>query len=281
MKRIVILGASGYVGCSCARHYSSMTDVFTITAGKAGCELSVDLVSDNFVSFISSVWPGDTVLFLAAISSPDRCAELGGAAQLINVNNTISLIEQLTAKGANVVFCSSDAVMGKYAVKSYENSPVRPSGIYGEMKAAVELAVSENPNVKVARFSLVLGSGDKFTEMLKHASASGQEVEIFAGFVRNVVSIDDVTEGLYLLAKYWDQFPQKVFNFSGPELVSRECLVATFADVIPGLRYRVTDAPEKFWTNRERSVETDCHNFSLLLGRPPRSLSQIVSSWVQ
>lgn len=280
MRRIIVLGASGYVGSACVRRFPVMTELPTLTAGRHGGEFSVDLATEDFSSLTSSLRYGDTLIFLAAISSPDLCAKESGVARRVNVENTISLIEQLTIKGVRVVFCSSDAVMGGYSQKSYDESPVRPSGAYAEMKGAVEMAVEGNPFVKIARFSLVIGSGDKFTEMLRHASRTGDEIEIFSGFKRNVVSIDDVTEGLCCLAENWEKFPQKVFNFSGPELVSRERLVIAISDMIPSLRFRVTEASESFWNNRERVIETDCHNFSILLGRPPRSLRQIIDSWV-
>lgn len=278
MAKVFVAGGRGYIGsCLCSSGFSERK---TLLVGRADYNVFLDLNISDFSSVLMRVEAGDFFILLSAISSPDACAKSTELAWRVNVTNTITLIEELITRGVRVVFASSDVVFGKHSGISYENSHLQPAGIYGDMKAEVEKAVSGNPLVKVVRFSLVLGKGDKFSEMLKVSASLGKKVSVFAGFERNIVSIDDVTEGIMRLVVSWDDFPEQLYNFSGPHLVSREEMTAALAQVIPGLLYTVTEAPEGFWVNRERVIETDCKNFTRLLGRKPKNLEQIISGWV-
>lgn len=274
---IFILGSSGFVGNVL---YRSMSNDFVVyTVGRKSSHYHIDLSDINSLHDFNMIGKGDYFLFLAAISSPEICAREPDLAWRVNVENTIALINQLVARGVRIIFASSDVVMGNRRGKSFDDSSLQPSGIYGEMKAAVENAVADNPFVKVMRFSYVLGKGDKFSAMLKESADSGKKVDIFAGFERNIVSIDDVITGINRLITHWDDYPEKVFNFSGPDLVSREKMTKALSTVIDGLDYTVTEAPDGFWDNRERVIETDCQNFSRLLGRKPKNLNQIIAGW--
>ncbi len=155
-----------------------------------------------------------------------------------------------------------------------------PAGIYGQMKAAVELAFMHEPLTTVTRFSYVVGAGDKYTEMLRNACSSGEEVDVFEGFKRNIVSIDDVTDGLCSLYDNWERFAGERINFSGPELIGRDQLTAALADTaMSQLAYNVVKAPSGFWDARSKVINTHSEKFSELLGRPARGLQQIVEEW--
>lgn len=282
MQQVFIFGV-GFIGSHLVESFS--TAGFDVTeVSRYECDLSIsDCVqaAAEFSSFASRCQQGDIFIFLSAISSPDYCAKYPSESRLVNVTNTIKLINLLTRRDVRVIFTSSDVVMGGYPEKSYEDWALYPSGAYGKMKASVERACLDNPLVKVARFSYVVGAGDQFTDMLRLASKADvdAEVQIYAGFERNVVSMTDVFEGMRVLATRWEDFSENVFNFSGPKLESREDMVVAFIEVFPDLKYEVLEAPIGFWDEREKRIEVDCGNFSRLLGRLPRNLEKIVREW--
>lgn len=280
MSSLFLLSSSGYIGRNLSFLARRDSGAEFKSAGRSGCDYEVDLDSGRYDELLKSVKTGDFVVFLAAVSAPDICAKQPELAWRVNVRNTLSLIDKLSRKGVHIIFASSDVVFGKNTNLSSDNASLQPSSAYGEMKAEVEKAVFDNQLVKVIRFSLVVGREDKFSDMLKSAASEGKAVDIFAGFERNIVSIDDVVAGILRLIQSWDEFDEQVFNFSGPELVSREDLTAALAQVIPGINYTVTEAPSGFWDNRERVIETGCQNFTRLLGRKPKNLEQIISEWV-
>ena len=109
------------------------------------------------------------------------------------------------------------------------------------MKHEVEMRFQGNPSFKTIRLSYVFSREDKFTDYLIGCASRNEEAELFHPFYRAIVHRDDVVDGALALAQRWDEFPQQVINFGGPEVLSRidfaECLKRV---ALPNLRYRVT-----------------------------------------
>lgn len=279
MSSIYVVGASGYVGSRVVDEKEKYAMGYSIkTAGRRVGDIFVDLDSGEFSELLESVKPSDCVILLAAVSAPDLCKKEPKRARRINVEHTISLIEALVARGVRVVFSSSDVVYGRTAGKKSDDSDLSPMGEYGEMKAEVERRFANDELVKIIRFSYIYG-GDKFTTMLENSAKNDEIVDVFSGFSRNIVSIDDVIEGIYKLAHDWTSIGEQVFNFSGPDLVSRDQMTFALTGVIPDLKFTVSEAPDLFWVSRSKIIETGCANFTKLLGREPRTLNYSVENW--
>lgn len=280
MTKVFAIGATGYVGSNFVRAAALKDHWDVITVGRQDCEINLDLATDDFDELMEQVRRGDGALLLASISSPDQCEKDPRTARHVNVVNTINLIEKLVSKGVRVVFASTDAVFGATKGSCTDDYIQCPAGIYGQMKAAVELAFMHEPLTTVARFSYVIGAGDKYTEMLRNACYSGEKVDVFEGFMRNIVSIDDVTDGLCFLYDDWEKFAGERINFSGPELIGRDQLTAALANTaMSQLNYNVVQAPSGFWDARPKIINTHSEKFPELLGRPARGLQQIVEEW--
>ena len=75
------------------------------------------------------------------------------------------------------------------------------------------------------------------------------------------------------LAQRWDEFPQQIINFGGPEVLSRidfaECLKRV---ALPNLRYRVTEPGDDFFKNRPRVIAMSSNVLPELLGRSSHCL---------
>lgn len=280
MTKLFVIGATGYVGTNFIRAAALKGHWDVVTVGRQGCDIYLDLATDHFGELMERVHSGDGVLLLASISSPDQCQKKSRTARRVNVVNTINLIEKLVSKGVRVVFASTDAVFGGTTGSCTDDQIQCPAGIYGQTKAAVELAFMDEPLTTVARFSYVVGAGDKYTDMLRNACNSGEEIEVFEGFKRNIVSIDDVTDGLCSLYDDWEKFAGERINFSGPELIGRDQLTAALADTaMSRLAYKVVQAPSGFWDSRSKVINTHNEKFSELLGKPAKGLKQIVEEW--
>ena len=279
-NNVFLLGSTGYLGSHLASGLSSESSLRSFSVGRLDCDYEVDLEKNQYESFLSALKSGDTLVFMAAISSPAVCENNRSLAYDVNVTHTISLIKALVRLGVRVIFISSDAVFGSSRGVCKDDSSLNPLGAYGEMKASVEREFCKEALVKTVRLSYVLGKGDKYSEMLKSFSERSESVDVYNGFSRNIVHIDDVTEGLTRLIKQWDRLSERRFNFSGPKLVSRALLTKLIAKaILPNLNYRVIDAPAEFWAGRSRVIETDCFNFSNLLGRKPYSVDLIIKNW--
>lgn len=278
MSRIFILGATGFIGRHLVSSIPSCYEVVTI--GRQNCNILFDLEKDLPEKLVVEVNKGDFFIFLSAISFPDACEKQFDLSYRVNVTNTLEVISALTKKGVRVIFSSSDVVFGNNKKPATDCSKLSPFGVYGEMKAEVELSLATNSNVKVARFSYVLGQGDKFTQMLEDSSEKGLSVDVFEGFERNVVALPDVLAGIKSIIQNWDKFDFQAINFSGPNIICRSKVVDILKKyVIIDLKYKTSKAPKSFWLSRAKTIETYSNNFELLLGRKPLTVEEFVKNW--
>ena len=277
-SKIYIIGASGFIGTNLIR--SSHFKVRPISVGRASGDIAFDLSCDDPDRIARVLLPGDYLIFLAAVSSPDICNNETDYARKVNVINTSELIAAATKKRCKVIFASSDAVFGSSETPFEDSDTPCPSSLYGEMKAEIEMRFKGSPLVKIIRFSYVIGPGDKFTEMLRVNAESGGCVDIFSGFERSVVSVIDVVIGIQKMIENWEDIPFSIINFSGPEKVAREYIAKAFREkIFPNLKFRVTEAPPEFWDSRPQVINTGCKNFAVVLGRPPLNINYMVDNW--
>ena len=273
---VLIVGATGFIGSrlfqvSQARGATKGTS----TSGSENL-LRLDLAAPATFDF-SQVTAGDVVILTAAISAPDACARDAVRARAVNVGGACHFAGQSIARGARVIFLSSDTVYGEQAVAFDESAQCYPAGDYARMKHEVESRFASEPAFKVARLSYVFARHDKLTQYLTACATKGDEAELFHPFNRAVIWLDDVVGGLVGLATKWDSVPYPVINFAGPAVLSRiDFAQALMARALPGLRYRQVEPPPSFFENRPRVIHMTSRYLRLLLGREPHSLAESI-----
>jgi nucleoside-diphosphate-sugar epimerase len=150
-----------------------------------------------------------------------------------------------------------------------------PAGEYAEMKREVERRFSGNASFKAIRLSYVFSREDKFSRYLAGCAERNEEADLFHPFFRAIVHRDDVVEGALALVARWDEVPEQVINFGGPQVLSRvdfaECLREAHFN---GLRFKVTEPGADFFKNRPRVIAMTSPVFARLLRRPPRTLRE-------
>ncbi|OON35656.1 NAD-dependent dehydratase [Izhakiella australiensis] len=255
MKRVFILGATGYIGSHLAAFLRD--DFEVVTLGRKNSDVIFDLESNNFDELVDKINANDTLVFLSAISAPDLCEKNYEYAFDINVRKTILLTSMLLEKKVKVIFSSSDAVFGNAKNICDERDEKRPFGKYGQMKSEVEDYFHDNNNFFVTRFSYVLGKGDKFTLMIDDYYNNGKTLAVFDGFERSVIMINDVLSGIRNIITNWEKINTRVVNFSGNSLVSRQDIVtAIVKEKYHSLSFKFIDAPESFWQGRPKKIHT-------------------------
>ena len=245
----------------------------TSSSGKGGL-YALDLRLPSHFDY-GLVEPGDVVLLTAAISSPDICSCERDRAWAVNVAGTSIFIQNVIDRGGRVVFFSSDTVYGEREDEFDEAAVCNPAGEYAEMKREVEQRFSGSASFKAIRLSYVFSREDKFSRYLTECAERNEEADLFHPFFRAIVHRDDVVEGALALAARWDDVPEQVINFGGPQVLSRiefaECLRETH---LHDLRFKVTEPGADFFKNRPRVIAMTSPVFCRLLGRPPRSLRE-------
>jgi dTDP-4-dehydrorhamnose reductase len=273
-SKIIIVGATGYIGKQLHIRASANSNVYG-TSSSGGDDLNhLQLNSPDTFNY-GIIQPSDIVFLSAAISAPDICAREHARAWAVNVTGTSEFIEKVMSRGSRVVFFSSDAVYGDRRDGFDEAASINPAGEYAEMKAEVERRFLGNPLFKSIRLSYVFSREDKFTKYLSVCAERGEEAELFHPFYRAIVHRCDVIAGALALYERWDEFPQQVINFGGPEVLSRidfaECLKQ---NALPGLRFRVSEPGDEFFKNRPRVIAMSSDILPKLLRQPSRTMAE-------
>jgi dTDP-4-dehydrorhamnose reductase len=271
---MIIVGASGYIGKKLFLRANAFGHAYgTNSIGSDGLQ-SLHLGMPGVFDY-SMILPSDMIILTAAISSPDACVSEYERAWAVNVTGTSIFIQRVIDRGARVVFFSSDTVYGEREDAFDESAACNPAGEYAEMKCEVEQRFSANASFKAIRLSYVFSREDKFSRYLTGCAERNEEADLFHPFFRAIVHRDDVVEGALALAARWDDVPEQVINFGGPQVLSRiefaECLRET---LLHDLRFKVTQPEADFFKNRPRVIAMTSPVFSRLLGRPPRTLRE-------
>ncbi|KKW93103.1 NAD-dependent epimerase/dehydratase family protein [Sphingobium chungbukense] len=273
---LLVVGAKGYVGAAIIAEASrrGLTIAGTSSLGGNGL-LPLDLAHPEKFDYqaVSKDW---TIVLTAAISSPDHCSNNYDNAYAINVTGTTHFIERALARGAHVIFLSSDAVYGEAPFPVTEDTPCRPVGAYAEMKLEVERRFQSDPGFKVARLSYVFSRQDKFTRYLLDCAANGITAEIFHPFARNVIHLGDVVDGLLALHDRWEA-TANVVNFGGSRSVSRLDIARAIKRLVARqLDIREISPGPDFFKDRPREIQLVSTRLESLLGRPLRSIDQAI-----
>ena len=220
---------------------------------------------------------GDVVIFAAAISEPSVVSAQFDKALAVNVESTGEFISKVLEKGCKVLFLSSDAVYGDVESGFDESHPVNPKGAYAEMKAIVEKRFEGNPNFKALRLSYNFYKDDRFTKYLRQCAESGVEAEIFDPLTRAVVHRDDTVDAILSITANWDNADGQYINCGGPQVLSRQQFTEVVKRVaLPTLKFKVTQPPAKFYTERAAFSEMYSPNLEKILGRKRHTMQQAV-----
>lgn len=251
--KIAIVGSSGYIAGYLLKHFHKDTTVEQI--------LKIDQTNDADV-YLNLHRPEqfnydclvdiDFVVFTAAISGPDKCAEEFDFCWSINVTGTEYFIEQAISRNCKVLFFSSDAVFGDIPGEIYtEQSETMAQTPYGRMKKAVEDRFKTERYFKAIRLSYVVSSNDRFVSYCLNCIQKKEQADIFHPFYRNCITVSDVVNVVAWFAHNWDVYSPFVLNVAGRELVSRVRIADELNRVFGNtLKYRITSPGEGFYKNR-------------------------------
>lgn len=273
MSRVLIIGSNGKLAQMMTAAFTNHNVVMTT---RSGVDNTIKLDLENIDDFdYSIIQPDDIILMMAAISSPQACAENYNLTYKVNTINTIRFISESIKLGSKVIFFSSDSVYEGGEGIFDEHSSCNPSNVYGKMKYEVEKQFLDCVNFKSLRLSYVIHPNDSFTSYLHHCSNTNMTAEIYRPFVRSSVSIQDLILVVKNLVKNWNILPESVLNICGPIPTEREELAEAFKKCINNdLTYKVEDAPEHFFKDRAPKIQTNSLHLKNVLGRSPYNIEE-------
>ncbi|MCK6449844.1 MAG: SDR family oxidoreductase [Alphaproteobacteria bacterium] len=191
-KRVVLLGAGGFVGGAIAKRLA-LLGIATLALTRKEMDLLVQGAGDRLAGLLRD---DDSLVFVSALA-PTRTA-----AMLIDNLRMGEAVTQALAKRpvAHVVYISSDAVYPDDANPVTERTPCHPVSLHGVMHLAREvmLRTAVRAPLAILRPSLLYGAADPHNgygpNRFRRLAAKGESITLFGGGeeMRDHVLIDDV-----------------------------------------------------------------------------------------
>lgn len=250
---VAVVGSSGYIAGYLIKHLLNEEKVHKILRidrmNEDNAFLDLGRAQDFDYDRLEDM---DYVIFTAAVSGPDQCADKFEESWDVNVTGTSYFIRHAIKCGCRVLFFSSDAVFGDRPEMIYtEESVTKAKTPYGRMKKAVEDRFKGNFAFKAIRLSYVVSARDRFVSYCLECISNGKTADIFHPFYRNCIVVSDVVQTVSWIISHWDEYKPQFLNVAGAELVSR-VRIADEVNRLCGnrLNYVITRPDETFYQNR-------------------------------
>jgi len=165
MPKILITGASGYLGSTLLLHAPCDWDVVGFDLSLPNVKLPQnfrfikgDITNDLPSTLLNGV---DTVLHLAAVKGSDICREDPVKTFEVNVVGTRKLLKAALRTNVRLIFASTYWVYGDSTDLPFtEETLTKPSEIYGLSKATSEIEIAESGiDYVILRFANIFGMG--------------------------------------------------------------------------------------------------------------------------
>lgn len=192
-RRTLILGGAGAVGRALAAAFPA-----------AEVTTRDDLDVCDRAALEAWDWGGyDVVINAAAYTAVDAAETTEGRRQAWAANATaVGVLARLCGDhGVTLVHYSTDYVFDGTRTAYAEEDPVCPLGVYGESKAAGDLAVASVPRHYLLRTSWVVGEGRNFVRTMAGLAAAGATPRVVSDQVGRLTFADTLAEATrHLLA---------------------------------------------------------------------------------
>lgn len=228
-RRILITGASGFLGCHLVRGLGPDFDVagtyLSHRRGLPSCEaLPMDITDAARVREVLKYITCDVLIHTAALSDPGRCEKDRDAAFRTNVTGTENLIDAARKEPPLLIYISTDLVFDGERGSYLETDTPRPGNYYAETKLqAEEIVRGRSKRWLVLRPSLMYGWGagvsHSFMDWLYGNLRAGKEAGLFRDQFRSFLYVEDVARCIRSLLKAGVE--NRVVHAPGPERLSR------------------------------------------------------------
>jgi dTDP-4-dehydrorhamnose reductase/dTDP-4-dehydrorhamnose 3,5-epimerase len=192
-KKTLILGSTGQLGRALQHHATEHSLPHWDFADRT----LVDLADAG--SLRSVAWADyDTVINAAAFTNVDRAETTEGRihAWAANASGVAVLADVCREYSITLVHVSTDYVFDGTTTVHSEDEPLSPLGVYGQSKAAGELAVSVLPRHYIVRTSWVIGDGNNFIEVMRSLAHGGVKPSVVNDQIGRMTFTNDLAAAI-------------------------------------------------------------------------------------
>lgn len=223
MKKILVIGASGFVG----NYLFSQLKVNkkNITSGTSYKSLNKNLIavdyknSTNFLSILSSTNP-DIIIWTAGIKNIKLLDENFSVAERNNIKPIEIIVEfqQKAIKKIHFIFISSDYVFNGDKGNYNENDYANPDTNYGKSKLIAEKIIQEKSELySIIRVGAILGKGSQFWDWLIYELTNSKVINLY-----DEIFSPTPLETLFLAVERCIEMSLNgIFHISGNKKISR------------------------------------------------------------
>lgn len=187
-KKVLIVGANGQLGRAFQALYPGAECVDRDT---------LDISSPEV--FTARRWRDyGLILNAAAYTAVDLAETPAGRhdAWAANATAVANLANIALGNGITLVHISSDYVFDGTLTEHAEDEPFTPLGVYGQSKAAGDIAASLAPRHYIARTSWVIGDGKNFVRTMDNLAKNGTKVTVVKDQIGRLTFTQDLAAGI-------------------------------------------------------------------------------------
>ena len=271
MKKILILGGSGFVSTNLIKYLPENWEIFAtynsnIIKSEKIKSFKINLLEtpEKIIPIIQNIKP-DYIIDTVAFPSVDFCEENHSIADKLHIDAT-KIISKISNKiNSKLLFLSTDAVFeGELNKKYFETDIPKPVNYYGFTKLkAEEIILSTSQNNVVLRTAVIYGVGtqSRFTNWILSYLREKRSVDPFVDQFNSPTLVDDLSQAIVKILK---NDISGLFHATGPTCVNRydfAVMLAKEFNLDSNLVKPVTSSQKK--QNAPRPIST-CLNSSKL-----------------